>query len=69
MKRPVRPCGSYAAYRRHIAHREVPCDACRAAALAYSRAGKRHRASQMDMLWTELLDLITAECRSAGLLP
>lgn len=68
MKCPVKPCGSYAAYRRHIAHREVPCDACRAAALEYSRAARHRRTSQMDALWTEVLDLISAECRRAGML-
>jgi len=26
--RPLRPCGTWAAYQRHLARREVPCQAC-----------------------------------------
>ena len=28
---PLKPCGTVAAYRRHLRRREVPCDACLAA--------------------------------------
>ena len=27
--RILQPCGTYAAYRRHLRHKETPCDACR----------------------------------------
>lgn len=30
--RVLKPCGTEAAYRRHIRNREVPCEACRVAA-------------------------------------
>ena len=29
--KPVRPCGTLAAHRRHVRHGEAPCAACRAA--------------------------------------
>ena len=32
------PCGTVAAYRRHLRHSEQPCTACYAANAAYSRA-------------------------------
>lgn len=35
--RPLRPCGTEAAYRRHTKRGEPPCDACREA----KRAGRR----------------------------
>lgn len=38
MPRQLRPCGTVAAYRRHRNHGETPCEACRAAVAAYSRA-------------------------------
>lgn len=69
MKRALKPCGTYAAYRRHIAHREVICDACQAAEREYARAARRRGPSRMDVLWTELLDLLSAECKRAGMLP
>lgn len=28
---PTAPCGSLSAYRRHLRHKETPCDACKAA--------------------------------------
>lgn len=31
------PCGTNAAYQWHVAHREKPCDACRAAHTRYAR--------------------------------
>ena len=33
----LQPCGTQAAYRRHLSKGEQPCDACRAAAAAYQR--------------------------------
>lgn len=33
--RPVAPCGTRAAYERHMRHGEVPCFACRLASARY----------------------------------
>lgn len=49
---PTRPCGTSAAYRRHLRHGEKACDACVAASRADSkvsndkRAAKKRRAAQ-----------------------
>lgn len=40
---PVQPCGTLAAYRRHLAHGEPTCKACRAANAAHSRNRKEHK--------------------------
>ncbi len=34
----LRPCGTYAAYRRHERHGEPPCEACKRAEAARQRA-------------------------------
>jgi hypothetical protein len=44
--RPVQPCGTEAAHKRHLRHRQVPCEPCYAAMAAASRrrrAGKEIR--------------------------
>lgn len=41
--RPLQPCGTTAAYRRHRAAGEPPCDACREAQLAYDRGRRAKR--------------------------
>lgn len=69
MSRVVQPCGTKAAYRRHLAHHQIPCGACLAARRHRRRLATQARATQMNALWTELLDLISAECRNAGMLP
>lgn len=38
MARVLKPCGTMAAARRHYRYGEQPCDACRAAELAYQQA-------------------------------
>jgi hypothetical protein len=49
--RPLKPCGTRAAYQRHLAHREVPCEACteanRLAVQNYAKAPER-RAAVLD---------------------
>lgn len=40
----VMPCGTNAAYVRHLAHKEPACQACKAARAAYVAAGYRRRA-------------------------
>jgi hypothetical protein len=40
----VMPCGTNAAYARHLAHKETPCAACKAARAAYVAEGYRRRA-------------------------
>jgi len=37
MARQLQPCGTPAAYRRHLRHGEQPCDACRDAMRAYQK--------------------------------
>lgn len=41
MARPVQPCPSWAAYKRHLRNKEEPCDGCREAA-------RDQRAKQLD---------------------
>jgi hypothetical protein len=52
--RPLKPCGTRAAYQRHIANREVPCDACVAAnridARARTEAVQQHQAERRAAL-------------------
>ena len=67
--RTLQPCGTEAAYRRHLHRHEVPCGPCRTAATQQSRLWARRRTSRIDTLFTELLDLISAECQKAGMLP
>ena len=43
MARPLKPCGTLAAYRRHLRHGESACDAC-LAAVAAEKASKRSAA-------------------------
>lgn len=38
-----KPCGTDAAYKRHLYHREVPCDACHRAHRAYDDAQEYRR--------------------------
>ena len=42
--RPLRPCGTHAAYKRHLAHGEVPCDECAEAGSTYHQRRKEARA-------------------------
>jgi hypothetical protein len=41
----TQPCGTTAAYRRHLRNGEVPCDACRAANTAKHAELRRRRAT------------------------
>lgn len=38
MTRELKPCGTHAAYCRHVSRREEPCDPCKAAYAEYGRA-------------------------------
>jgi len=70
MTTELKPCGTPAAYKRHLRHREPPCDDCTAANRLSSRLRRTaDAAARLDILFTELLGLIAAECRRAGLLP
>jgi hypothetical protein len=69
MTRVVQPCGTQAAYQRHLHHREPACDACLAAERRRKNLARKPPADRTAALFRELLDLITAECRHAGLLP
>jgi hypothetical protein len=49
MSRPVtQPCGTVAAYKRHLRHGETPCSECKAAWAEWHRANyaKRHGISK-----------------------
>jgi hypothetical protein len=70
MTAQLRPCGTPAAYKRHLRHREPPCDDCTAANRLSSRlhhAG--NAAARIDILFAEVLGVIAAECRRKGMLP
>ncbi|MFC9085315.1 hypothetical protein [Nocardiopsis dassonvillei] len=41
--RQLKPCGTFAAYLRHLRHREVPCETCREA-VRVAAAEQRRRA-------------------------
>jgi hypothetical protein len=66
-------CGTAGAYQRHLYHKETPCRACtdaRAADTARRRKQRRDLSTAATAaLFRELLDLITGECRRAGMLP
>ena len=44
MARVLQPCGTPAAYQRHLRHREMPCQACTDANTARVQAGRRELA-------------------------
>ncbi len=73
MKRQLAPCGTQAAYQRHIRNGEVPCEPCAAAERHRTRLRyqpkRKTGSARTDALFRELLDLISAECRKAGMLP
>ncbi len=69
MRRPVQPCGTQAAYQRHVRGGETACDACLAAERRRKRHARKPRADVITALFREVLDLISAECRRAGMLP
>lgn len=39
-KRKLKPCGTVAAYKRHLKHKEVPCMPCNTANTRYVRTGE-----------------------------
>jgi hypothetical protein len=74
--RALQPCGTVAAYKRHLGLREVPDDACRQAhrqaqAAWRKRDARKRRVGELHQqaLFRSLLDLIAGECRRAGMLP
>lgn len=48
MKRPLAPCGTWAAYRRHLRRYQTPCDACRKAATAYVTGRRAARKAEQE---------------------
>lgn len=44
--RELKPCGTHAAYRRHIAHGEDPCEACLEAEREYKRNRRAEKGSK-----------------------
>jgi len=75
MARVLQPCGTRAAYNRHLAHHQLPCEECykanrhRLAAQRRPATVRRQAAAEQDALFRQLLDLIAGECRRAGMLP
>ena len=72
MARALQPCGTRGAYQRHRAYGQVPCEACTRAHTAYNKrnaARRRAPVAEQAALFRQLLDLITGECRRAGMLP
>lgn len=43
MARELKPCGTYAAYHRHLRNREIPCEACYAAHASRERELRARR--------------------------
>ena len=43
MARDLKPCGTTAAYQRHLRHGETPCDACREANNAQNCGSERRK--------------------------
>lgn len=48
MKRPLAPCGTWAAYRRHLRRYEPVDDTCRKAASAYVLARRAARKAEQE---------------------
>jgi hypothetical protein len=48
MARPLKPCGTRAAYQRHLKNREVPCQACTEANRATAQAQVAARRAVLD---------------------
>lgn len=79
-----KPCGTEAAYKRHLRHREVPCEACRQFvryasrnAIRVRRAAERAEAqrqqARIDALLSEVIavlaEALEVKDRSAGARP
>jgi hypothetical protein len=50
----VKPCGTEAAYRRHLRHREVPCEPCRLAANTASGRYRKTWQNRQAADWPEM---------------
>jgi DNA-binding transcriptional ArsR family regulator len=57
----VKPCGTPAAYQRHIRHGETPCDECREAASAYRNRFPRRRPESAWTMRDEIVDFLGLE--------
>jgi hypothetical protein len=47
MKKSVQPCGTWAAYKRHLKYGEPPCEACKAACRARARGYYARRGREL----------------------
>jgi hypothetical protein len=65
----LQPCGTQAAYQRHVRHHETACEPCLAAERRRAKLARTPPADRLGILFRELLGLIAAECRRTGLLP
>lgn len=69
--RPLLPCGTNAAYTRHLKHGEAPCAPCKAAHMDAGRAGKKARLRALSRLAQahpeEYMRLLAAEQRAIRL--
>jgi hypothetical protein len=66
--RALYPCGTKAAYDRHLLYHQVPCADCTAAKRRHDTACRRGRAEQAA-LFRQLLGLLAGVCREEGMLP
>jgi hypothetical protein len=69
MTRVLQPCGTQAAYQRHVRHGEPADEACLAAERRRVRLARMHAADRTSVLFRELIGLLAAACRDAGMLP
>jgi len=67
----LQPCGTHAAYQRHVRAKETPCGACRAANVVYVGVRRRPRQAALRLLAerhaVEFKALLEAARREAGL--
>ena len=71
MTADLQPCGSHAAYQRHVRAKEKPCDACSAVNAVYVKVRRDVRQAALRLLAerhpAEFASLLEVERRKAGL--
>jgi hypothetical protein len=56
--RELKPCGTRGAYLRHLAHREVPDEACAAAARGWATGQRRKRRTTQAQIDQDIRELV-----------
>ena len=71
MTADLQPCGTHAAYQRHVRAKEKPCDACSAENAVYVKVRRDARQAALRLLAkrhpVEFATLLEAARRKAGL--